>query len=450
MHYSFLKQLICPYCGSDLKVEFAVHQNKTELVNGILKCDCSEFPVLNGILIFNFDSLNDLVIELLKNKKIEKAISICLGFDYFKRIQVEKTTSLVLPFPHQLSDIMRYFLSSLAEITVKKKFGRLYEQFSDKNIPFVNLLGNSFFDKYLKHRFSADSFWSLYPFLTIIDKKKMRILDLGCGAGHLSFVLSEYIKPFELCCADKCFNLLYLAKKYFASKADFVCLDFDIALPFKNRTFSSIIMSDALFLVKSRFSFVHEIERLLMEDCLSLFLHVHNSLGNNLAPIGSRNETMNPGAWKDLFKRIKLRTIMLTETKVLDDFLFQNTLELQSEFTEAELNSGKALIFLATSDKSLLRNYTDVKSILLSKKNNLIINPIYRIVQEGNKIILYRPSLNPTTIGDFYPIANKYIPKKIELSRDLAINKSINSSDVKYIEELIGSFVLLNVPENYV
>lgn len=282
-----------------------------------------------------------------------------------------------------------------------------------------------------------------------MDKKKERVLDLGCGTGHVSFVLSEYITPLELCCADKCFHLLYLAKKYFAPKANFICLDFDNALPFKDHTFSSIIMSDALFLVKSRFSLVREIERLLKQNGLSLFLHVHNSLGNNLAPVGFQKETMDPKAWKDLFKRIKPKTTVLSEAKVLDDFLFQNTLELQFEPTEAELDSSDALIFLTTYDTSLLRIYSNVDSILVSKKNNLIINPIYTVIQEGKNIILSRPPLNTATVGDNYPIANKYLPKRIELNRNLAINKLTNSSDVKYIEKLIRSFVLLNVPKNY-
>lgn len=448
MHYSFLEQLICPYCGSDLKVELVIQQNETEIVNGILKCDCSEFPVLNGILIFNLNSLNDLVVKLVKNKKIEKAITICLGYDYFKTIQVEKT-NIILPFPHQLSDIIRHFLSSSAEITVEKRLHHLYEQYSASKIAFFKLLDNSVFDRYLKHRFSADSFWSLYPFLTIINEKKTRILDLGCGAGHGSFVLSEYIKPKELYCADKCFHLLCLAKKYFAPKALFICLDFDNALPFKNRTFSSILMSDSLFLVKSRFSLVREIERLLNQDGFSLFLHVHNSLANNLAPIGLGKETMDPIAWKKLFKKIRLKTIILSEAKVLEDFLFHNKLKLTSESNETELNSSNALIFLTTYDPNLLRNYSNVNRIFLNQKKNLIINPIYEIIHDENKIILSRPPLNISTVGDSYPTANKYLPKKIELRKELIVNKKVRISDVKYINELIRSYVLLNVPENY-
>ena len=450
MRYSFLEQLICPYCGSDLKVTSMAKENEKELIDGIVSCDCSEYPVLSGILILNLDSLNDLVIEHVKDKKIRKAITICLGFDYFKRIQLEQKTSLILPFPHQLSDIMRYFLSSSAEITVEKKFGRLYDHYSDKNNAFFDLLNDGVFDRYLKYRFSTDSFLSLYPFLPIISGKRTRILDIGCGAGQGSFVLSECVKPSELCCADKCFNLLYLAKKYFVPKADLICLDFNNPLPFKSVTFSSIIMSDALFLVKSRFSFVREIERVLMPDGLSLFLHVHSSLGNDLAPIGSRRETMTPLAWKNMFEKIKLTTIMVPEEKVLKNFLFQNELKLESESAEFELNCSNALIILSSSDLSIFRNYKNVDKYLLNAKNNLIINPIYEKTQVSNKVILSRPSINVDSVGDFYPIADNYLPRQMEIDKSLIAKKFVCNSDFEDIECLIRKFVLLNVPENYI
>lgn len=449
MHNSFIEQLTCPYCGSDFGVSYKVEQNEKELINGVLSCDCSEFPVLNGILVLNLSSLNDFVLENVKNNNIRKAIMICLGVDYFRRIQIEQTTSLILPFPHQLSDIMRYFLSSSAEITVEKKFGRVYDHYSDKSLPFFNILGNNTFDKYLKHRFSTDSFFSLYPFLNIIDEKKARILDLGCGAGHGSFVLSQYVKPLDLCCADKCYNLLYLAKKYFAPKANFICLDFENALPFKNGIFSSIIMSDALFIVRSRFSFIHEISRVLMQNGLSLFLHVHSSLGNDLAPIGNRRETMTPKAWKHLFERINLPTVMISEEKVLKDFLYQNRLNLLSRSSEDELNCSDALIIFSTSDKNVFRDYDNVDNFLLNEKKNLVINPIYDITIKGSEFILSRPSMSANAVGDFYPVAESYIPNKIEIKKNLVKNTSVSKESSEQLDDLIRKFVVLNVPEKF-
>jgi ubiquinone/menaquinone biosynthesis C-methylase UbiE len=442
--------MMCPYCGTDFKIEQTITENNQEIINGILKCACSHFPILKGILILNEELLNENIIRLIKDKEIEKATTICLWNDHFERIKVERTSSLTLPFPKQITNRLQYLLSVLAEETANKKFQKLYKKYSDNDLSFCDLIENNLFGKYLKYRFSSDSFWSLYPFLSLIKEKNSKILDLSCGTGHFSFVLSQYVGPSELCCADKYFSLLYLARKYFAPNAEFVCLDFNNTLPFKNNAFSSILMADALMLVHSRFSLIHEIERLLMQDGFSLFLHVHNSLGKNLEPVGSYGKGMTPKQWRMLFETTKLNLKILSEKQVLDNYLSQNILLLQDETNDGELNSSNALIILATIDSEIFRKYDNAKRILLSARKNLIINPIYKIRQENNILNLSRPSLTIDNVGDFYPIAEKYLPKEIQLQKDIFDNDSTINTNKDSIEELIRSFVIINTPSKYI
>jgi SAM-dependent methyltransferase len=445
MRFPFLRLLECPYCGSDFRVEVVIEKKEDELINGCVECECSEFPVLEGILILNEKSLNKQIIELIKERRVEEAVIRYLGCDSFELINsLERVSIFPPPVPSKISHALGQILSRLAKSRAERKYGRLYKRYSDNNISFHNLLGKGKFETYLKHRFSAESFWSLYPFLPLLKKKQERILDLNCGTGHTSFVISQSVRPQQLCCADLSFKHLYLAKKYFAQNAEFVCLDANLSLPFKNETFSSILISDAVHYVHSHASLAHEMERILFPDGLLLFLHVHNSLTNNLAA----GFPLTPKAWANLFRAGKLETKVLPERNVVENFLLHNKLDLVEEYTEDTLNSSNAIILLVTLDKSLLTTYDKVNRDFLSAKNNLIINPIYEMTEKEDQILLERP-LHEYSLGDSYPISEKYLPKKHKICKESISGRQIRISDLEKVEDLMKKFIIINVPEKY-
>ena len=445
MRIPFLSFLKCPYCGSDLRVKTIIKEKEDELINGCVKCDCSEFPVLEGILILTEKFLNEQIIELIKERRVEEAIIRVLGYDSFERINsLEKFSILPPPVPLKISRAFGQTLSRLLKVIVERKYRRLYNRYSNKNISFYDLLGEGLFDIYLKHRFSAESFWSIYPFLPVLRKKQERILDLNCGTGHASFVISQSMPSQQLCCADCSFMQLYLARKYFVQNSEFVCLDANLSLPFKNGTFSSILMSDSVHYVHSHVSLAHEMERILSSDGLLLFLHVHNSLSSNRAA----GYPLTPKGWRNLFKASKLEITVLPERKVVEDFLFHNKLDLVEEHSDDTLNSSNAIIILATLDKSLLTTYDEVNRDFLSAKSNLIINPLYEMTEKEDQILLERP-LHQYLLGDSYPISEKYLPKNHKMYKESISGRQIHISDLEKVEDLMKKFILINVPEKY-
>lgn len=445
MRFPFLRFLKCPYCGSDFRVEVVIKKKEDELINGCVKCECSEFPVLEGILLLNEKSLNRQIIELIKERRVEEAAIRVLGYDSFELINsLERFSLFPPPVPLKISRTLGQILSRLAKSRAERKYGRLYKRYSDKNIPFYDLLGKGVFETYLKHRFSAESFWSIYPFLPILRKKQERLLDLNCGTGHASFVISQSIRQRQLCCADYSFTHLYLARKYFAQNAEFVCLDANLPLPFKDGTFSSILISDAVHYVHSHFSLAHEMERILSPDGLLLLLHVHNSLTNNRAA----GYPLTPKAWGNLFRAGKLEINVLPEKNVVENFLFHNKLDLVEEYTEDTLNSSNAIILLATLDKSLLTTYDKVNRDFLSAKSNLVINPIYEMTEKEDQILLERP-LHEYSLGDSYPISEKYLPKNHKMYKESISGRQIRISDLEKVEDLMKKFIIINVPEKY-
>jgi SAM-dependent methyltransferase len=108
---------------------------------------------------------------------------------------------------------------------LKKKHFEKYSKDKISFFDFVDLLGWGTWGDYLRQRFSCSSFWNLYPFMPIVKEKNDMVFDFLCGAGHGSYVISQNARPKTHVCADLDYTLLFIAKKYFAPQAQFLCID---------------------------------------------------------------------------------------------------------------------------------------------------------------------------------------------------------------------------------
>ncbi|MCK4240110.1 MAG: class I SAM-dependent methyltransferase, partial [Candidatus Atribacteria bacterium] len=227
MKRELIELMKCPYCGTDFEIEEIYSENEEEIINGYIKCECDIYPILEGILILKNTPTKKIIMEYLKKKEIKETIALPFG-NYTNDIC--RVADFIEPKP--FGKLFKKNLLSFVNSYSKK----IYKKYSDKSLSFCDVLGNGSWDVYLKHRFSSQTFWSLYPFIKLLRKKRKRILDMCCGAGHASFVISKYVNPDELICVDGEFKSLYLAKKYF-SNAEFINIDANYSLPFKDDIF---------------------------------------------------------------------------------------------------------------------------------------------------------------------------------------------------------------------
>ena len=274
------------------------------MITGIVECECNKYPVLDGILILREPFLNMGIVKFIEEKNIEEALIRSLWIDYFERID-----GFGLPIHSKVTWTLQKILLKLGKSQLNRKIKQLYKTYTNSEISFYNLLGKGFADTYFKQRFSSESFWSLYPFLPLFTEKKDRILDLSCGVGHSSFVLEKFVKPNQLFSADFSFKSLFLAKKYFAPNAEFICLDSSKTLPFKTGIFSSVSMLDAFFYIRSS-ALAQEMERVTSSTGFLLLLHVHNSLAYNL---GNPLQGLTPKNLSHLFKDKSFNTKLMPE-----------------------------------------------------------------------------------------------------------------------------------------
>jgi SAM-dependent methyltransferase/uncharacterized protein YbaR (Trm112 family) len=425
MKQKLLELMKCPYCGSDFEIEEVFSENEEEITNGCIKCECSEYPILEGILILKNTATKKYIIEYLKKKEVEKAVA--LSFKYGVN-DICRVVDFIEPKP--AGKILKKCLLGFAKHSSK------YKIISNT---FFDALGKGSYEVYLKHRFSSQTFWSLYPFVPLLRRRRKRILEVCCGAGHASFVISKYVNPDELICVDGEFKSLYLAKKYFSNAAEFINIDANYQLPFKDGVFSSVLMMDAFHYVDARALLAKEFERVLSTEGVLLLLHLHNALAENLAA----GKPLSPSAWRGLFDR---DVTALPEKSVVEDFVLRDRLDLSKKCSKEELNLSDAILMTAGAD---LERFDGIWKDILKVKENLVINPIYKLKEEGNKILLEREFPSEFFRRE-YPLTEKYLPERCEIDKRIVNGRSIRISDSNEIEDLMRKFVVINVPEKYI
>jgi len=286
-----------------------------------------------------------------------------------------------------------------------------------------------------------------------MDKKnkKKNILDFACGTGHSSYVISIYLEPEELVCADISFRFLFFLKKFFVEDAYCVCLDANNYLPFKEEHFDTIHTIDSFHYINEKKRLSREFERIIDPNGLLMLSHLHNSLQYN----PGAGYPLRPQEWMSLFETIY--PIAIPETSIIEDFIFHDKLDLEKHYSIDELNSSKAISITGSRRKSYDGLYKNIWEYIIKKKVNLIINPIYKIKNKNKNIILKRQF--PSEFYRInYPITENYLPEKYVINckisnyiknRTLYLNE-LDKNDILEIDDMMKRYIIINVPEKYI
>lgn len=436
-----MKLIKCPYCGSDFIIESIYLLDRADIINGCVKCNCNRYPIINGILNIRVDLLRNSTIKLIEQGQESKATARLLLISpvFFAILgYLDK----IIPCGKIISKFILYIIQSLANHNLT--------EYEDTSRTFYSIQRDSF----LKHRFSVQSIWTVYPFFTLIKRKGGKILNLGCGNGHLAFMISKCANQKEQICIDKDFNSLYLARKYFVPDATFICSDANYSLPFKDQIFSSIICSDAFPFIDSKAFVACELKRVLKSSGFILVSHLRNSQFFD-SSINSDILALPPNTWRSFFgnyPKIKI----VPEQKIIDDF-FTNTLDLRSEFPESVLASYDPINIISCDDDSFFAIYQNINNGFLNNKDNLIINPIYSVEFKGDEAILSKHYISEY-FSKLYPLTESKLPSRyiidakilVPRTRRVIMEKNMSEGKINYINDLMMKLIIINVPMKYI
>ncbi len=427
MREALLSLVQCPACGGDLRIGTSREGSPGWIEHGEIVCSCDRHPVCWGILVLKRGHLKRRLLDLQRKGKFREAAVLALGAYGEELCRIDAYLDAV-----PAGAMLRTLFSG----PILPYHAARYGKFVNGREPFWGLAGRGPYADYLRHRFSAQSFWLLYPFLPALKRQGRRLLELCCGAGHASFVVSRYASPEDLVCLDGNFRNLFLARR-FSSGADLVLADAGGPLPFRDGAFTCILMMDALHYVASQLLLARESERVLAEDGASFFLHVHNRGGEN----PSAGHPLGPADIRRLFRR---PVALVPDRHILEDFLFHDRLDLTRGVAAETLERCDAF---SVASGNAMPVWEGIWKEVLQAQERLAINPLYRVREAKGRLRLERRFPSPAYARE-YPLSEAFLPPVVEMDRSVRDRMAGGAADDE-IHGLRRRFVVLDVPQGY-
>jgi SAM-dependent methyltransferase len=421
---SVLRELHCPYCGSDLALEWTATPDY-----GLLRCACHTYPIVDGIPIVQQVERLETLTDLVRRNEPQRALLQAL----------------------KLFRVKWALKSRWHKFVYRMHSGRLVAR---DDLTFEDAVGlvrqPQGFADYLLHRYANPSFLATAGLLqllgTVVDRnatlagRPARVLDMGCGAGHCSFLMRHLYPGLSVVATDHDFVSVYLAKRFVARDAIHLCVDAEAPSPFADDSFDAVFCLDAFHYLRTKKAIVRELSRVADADALWLFPHLHNALQHNVVA----GIPMSPEGYLNLFDLPNAR--LFAEGDVLGGLTERQVLDLRGTTRGARLDAAPTLVLVAGGD-DLWRVHDQFPMALCRDRSRLTINPIYRHHETGDGLELVLTWPNPY-IRQECVAAEAILQKHYRLSRE-AVRRALEGSDPSQLADLVGRFILVPLPPRY-
>jgi len=412
MRTNLLEILQCPFCGSSLMLEpnAALEVRGEEVIGGVLSCQCSAYPIVDGIPVFTAGYAAETAIKQLEAGEKERALFTMLELFDAKQAEFERL--------------------------VAKGDGAIYREA-------VEILCPDAEGTYFVYRFSDPTYLAGQAIVRAAGSDRRcfakRAIDLCGGSGHLTRVLSELSGGAEVILADAYFWKLWLARRITAPDCVPVCCDGESPLPFKREAFSFAVCSDAFHYIWSKQLLASEMMRLIDGQGTIVLSHLHNALCENF----SAGMPLAPQWYRNLFEALGAR--VFKEGPVLDSLLAHNTVDLSPDYADEQLQDEPALFLIATRLEGLFRRYelSDARPAARTAR----INPLYKVERKGEDAVLQLQFPSPDYEEEF-GACKRYLPERVELKAGTLKRLAAGEIDGA-LRELAENYVLLDVPKGY-
>ncbi len=283
--------LRCPFTGGHFSVE-ALDEDDGRLRHGVLTSEAGAFPVIAGIPVLR--APDDHLVDLVRAGEWDRAARVAA----FGEIP-----------PAGAARVGPWFAATAAlrpvgDRLVARHRARLDEAalaLTDPATTTRELFTLAYEDLHLRNPEVAAYNWCRFALprhlatLGVLAGAPARgpVLDLGCGAGHLTWALARHVAPAPVVGVDGLFFALYVAATRLAPEADFVCVDLD-ALPLADDAMAGVFASDVFHALARKAPVAREMTRVATRDGWGLVTglavagHDHEYRGRPLSIEGYR------------------------------------------------------------------------------------------------------------------------------------------------------------------
>jgi len=409
MDLSLLDLLRCPFCGThlDLVDNEALGRDGSQLIWGVLGCQCCAFPVIDGIPVLIADEATRAAMHAMEDGRRDEALASLLG------------------------------LGAPAA-------GRLHARLQGGTATYrdaLDIISPDAEGTYFVYRFSDPTFVLAETLVRAIGadrRRTTRVIDLCGGSGHLTRVLGE-LSAQPVVVADVYYWKLWLAQRFTAPGCAPVCCDANHPLPFVADSFSTVVLSDAFPYIWHKRLLAGEMLRLAGKSGTILMPHLHSSLGFNF----SAGMTLTPAAYRDLFAPAQPR--LFRDSDLLGDVLGHTAIDLSRDVTPEQAGDEPSVTLVASRDPDLFRKHAAHDPGALA--GELRVNPLYRVEQRGVQATLTLAFPTPEYEEEFGAV-RRYLPETLTLDADLRGALTPSQFGAAYTD-LRRRRVLLDTPPRY-
>lgn len=431
--------LHCPYCGSALEhvlqLQAATHAADADY--GVLRCGCSRYPIVEGIPVLQQIEGIDKIVRLIEQKDAARALLQAMNVFRVRWAHRSRwhQARYYLNCRRLVATQDLTFESALDLVRQPKEFADyLFQRYANpsfmSDMALMPLLG-SFFD----HAAIVQS--------GTASDLRPRVLDLGCGAGHSSFLMTHWFPGVSVVAADHDFVSLYVAKRFLAPNAEYVCFDSEVPNPFANDCFDAVHCLDAFHYFKSKRAIVSDLKRVVRRSGLWVFAHLHNALMDNV----TAGIPLSPEHYYRCFE--SLDPMLFDEADIRCSLSTGATAERIRARPAAELTGAQTLA-LVSGGAGTLPGPDGLSALMLQKRSSLRINPIYDGAWHGSTLKLEVKWPNKVLHRECID-AESVLPRTPEIARsdlDVLLNGTDRVDD-PLLRDLLRRFVVVPLTPRY-
>jgi SAM-dependent methyltransferase/uncharacterized protein YbaR (Trm112 family) len=381
--FRFPLPLHCPCCAIPLATEYITRHKRLGQF-GVLICDCSRYPVVADIPILLNGRMPGTRVgrrRVLHLVEADDPLGAVVAASYPGMPNRDQRRRFAGAVPAGWSSRRK----RRRERHHRDAWTRAFERLIDD--PAGAMSAEDLFDLYFGVRGTNDlntrdyfTFrWTqprhLVPLALMAESDLGRrpLLDVGCGAGHVTRFLANNARGQTVIGFDEHFFMLFLSRHCVVPSASFICGDWEEGLPFEDSAFGMAASINTFHFLREKAFAASEIKRVLDDNGQLVF----SALRQRFMPHSTSNRALSPAGYAGLFD--DMNTVMFDDSKVLEAYLSGHAPAATDTAIPEDLNDVALLSLVAKRGLS-----PPVTGKPLSQFPHAIgrldVNPLYREV----------------------------------------------------------------------
>lgn len=427
MRRGVLDVVRCPFTGAPLALEEA-RGDADHLHAGVLRSEAGAFPIVAGIPVLRLGQ--DELVELVRAGEDDRATRLAAFGDIPPAGPARVGT--------WLADTDR--LRSVGRRVVARDRRRRDEAaraLTDPTTSTHDLFALAYRDLHLRnpevfaynwYRFGVPRHLAALACLEWAPAAGP-VLDLGCGAGHLTWALARHVDPAPVVGVDGLYFALYVAAHRLAPAADYVCCDLE-SLPLADGAVTGVWASDVVHALTHKATVARELERVAAPASWGALI--------GLAVAGHDHEYRG----RPLSLEGYCRLLPAGATLVDDGQLVAGYLERRAASTAVAAGPDAATVSALWAAAELGPREGATFADWPHGRGTLVVNPLF--AGDGHLTRRFPTASYEREHGAL----TDYVPDEADVSP--AVRRALDAGDrTPEVDELVARFVLLGTPPAY-